>query len=586
MTNVSNTTNKTNSLTWRIGGEAGFGIMAAGAIFSKALVRAGLYISSTVEYPSLIRGGHNTYVIRASGEEIFSLVKPVDLLVALNQETITLHKEELSKGAALIYDSGDKTIDTRVLPKDGLKLYGVPLLEIATKDGGHKLMMNNVALGASWGVLGLPFEILSGVIADVFGKKGEEIVSENTRAAKAGYEYVKNKLGDDFPYKLKEGKASQRLVLTGNEAIGLGAIRAGLGFAALYPMTPINGLLHFLAAHQKEGNFIYYQPEDEIAGINSAIGASYGGLRSLVATSGGGFSLMVEALGMAAMTETPLVVVMGTRPGPSSGLPTWTGQGDLKFMLAASQGDFMRVVLAPGDPQEAYELTQKAFNLADKYQTPVIILVDKILCESIGTMDELKIKNDELKIDRGKLWNGDGEYKRYKITEDGISPRTLPGQEYFITNSYEHNEAGFSTEDAQEIKSMVEKRARKYELLEKEAPEPVLYGEKEAAITLVGWGSTKGAALETLRTWNMDNAQKINYLHLSWINPFPKEAVIRILSKAKKIIDIEGSNTGQMAGWIREQTGIEIKDKILKYDGRQFYPEDIIEGLKKYGRTE
>ncbi|MFH0864135.1 MAG: 2-oxoacid:acceptor oxidoreductase subunit alpha [Candidatus Gottesmanbacteria bacterium] len=560
------------SMTWRIGGEAGFGIMASGAIFAKALTRAGLFISSTVEYPSLIRGGHNTYIVRAGETEIFSLVKPIDLLVALNQETIDLHKGELSKGAGIIYDSQDKTIITENLPEE-CKLFGLPLLEIATKDGGKKIMMNNVALGATWAVVDLPFEILSSVIADNFAKKGEEIIKENTQAAKSGFEYIKNNYANDFTYKLVRGKAAGRLVLTGNEAIGLAAIKAGLGFTALYPMTPINGLLLYLASHQQEGNYIYYQPEDEIAGINSAIGASYSGKRSLIATSGGGFALMNEGYGMAAMTETPLVVVMGTRPGPSSGLPTWTGQGDLKFLLNASPGDFMRVIFAPGDPTEAYELTQIAFNLADKYQTPVILLVDKFLCESIGTADKLKIKNYELKIDRGKMWDKKGEYKRYELTDDGISPRALPGQSYFITNSYEHDEFGYSTEDAKTIQSMVDKRGKKYELLAKEVPEPQIFGDKDADITLVGWGSTKNAAREVV-------GKKINYLHLNWINPFPKEVVTRILSKAKKVIDIEGNSTGQMAAWIREQTGIEIKDKILKYDGRQFYPEDIIEGIK------
>jgi 2-oxoglutarate ferredoxin oxidoreductase subunit alpha len=303
----------------------------------------------------------------------------------------------------------------------------------------------------------------------------------------------------------------------------------------------------------------------------------------MVATSGGGFSLMVEGLSMAAMTEIPLVLVMGTRPGPSTGLATWTGQGDLKFLLSASQGDFTRVVLAPGDPAECFELTQIAFNLADRYQTPVFILVDKILCESIGTMEKLQAPSSNFKIDRGKLFSGKGEYKRYEITSDGISPRALPGQTYFVSNSYEHDEYGYSTEDAGTIKAMVEKRGRKFALLQKEVAEPALYGDKNAEITLVGWGSTKAAAREALRTWNMEHGTwNMSYLHLSWINPFPKEAVTKILSKAKKVIDVEGNFTGQMAGWIREQTGIEIKDKILKYDGRPFFPEDIIEGISKY----
>ncbi|MCL4382955.1 MAG: 2-oxoacid:acceptor oxidoreductase subunit alpha [Patescibacteria group bacterium] len=572
------------SITWKIGGPAGFGIMVSGTILAKAFARAGLYLASTTEYPSLIRGGHNTYIIRASAEEIFSLIFSVDLLVALNQETIILHKDELSQGAGLIYDSEDPEIGKDLLPEANCHLFPVPLVKLATQDGGAKLMMNNVALGSSWAVMNLPFEILAGVVADVFNKKGEEIIKENLQAAKAGFEYIKKNFPHDFDYQLHEGQAPKRLVLSGNEAIGLGAIMAGLGFAALYPMTPINGLLQFLASKSEEAGFVFKQPEDEIAGINMAIGASYAGARSLVATSGGGFSLMTEAYSMAAMTETPLVVVMGIRPGPSSGLPTWTGQGDLKFVLGASPGDFTRIVLTPGDPQECFELTQVAFNLADRYQTPVILLVDKFLCESLGTIEKAKIATERIAIDRGKLLDlSAADYKRYQITEDGISPRILPGKIFFVTDSYEHDEMGLATEDASMIKKMVEKRGRKFSLLEKEVPEPQLFGDQDAEITLVGWGSTKGAAREAIgRLKTQHVGLKINYLHLNWINPFPKEAVTKILSKAKKIISCEGNATGQMAGFLREQTGVEIKKQILKYDGRAFFPEDIIEGVKKY----
>lgn len=569
--------------------------MAAGLILSKALVRAGLYISTTSEYPSLIRGGHNVYIIRASEEEIFSLVKPVELLIVLNHETLELHKDELSKGAAVIYDSDDQTIKTEILDKNKIKLFPVPLLKLATQNGGKKLMMNNVAIASAWSVTGLPFEILESVIMDNFTNKSQEIIDENLTVARSGYDYVKTNLANlanDLQYRLKKGKAPKRLVLTGNEALGLGAIKADLGFAALYPMTPINGLLTYLAGHQEKTGFIFQQPEDEIAGINMAIGASYAGKRSLVASSGGGFSLMVEGLGMAGMTEIPLVVVVGTRPGPSSGLATWTGQGDLKFILSASQGEFLRVVLAPGDPRECFEMIQTAFNLADKYQTPVLLLVDKYLCESIGTMEksiihhcvELATKQSQRlprPADSGA--RNDGNYKRYQITESGISPRALPGETFFITNSYEHDEFGYSTENAEIIKAMTEKRGRKYAVLAKEAPEPVVYGDPSAEITLVGWGSTKGACREAVESRKYQVESKtINYLHLNWINPFPKEAVKRILAKARKVIDVEGNFSGQMAGWIREQTGLEIKDKILKYDGRPFYAEDILEGVKKY----
>jgi 2-oxoglutarate ferredoxin oxidoreductase subunit alpha len=568
-----------DSLTWKIGGEAGFGIMAAGAIFSKALSRAGLFISTTNEYPSRVRGGHNTYLISASEEEISSPNYSVNLLVALNQETIDLHQDELTKQAGIIFDKGEKGTEVKI--QKGPKLYPVPLMALATEGGGPKIMMNNVALGASWAVINLPFSILASVIVDIFAKKGEKVVNENTQAAQKGFDYIRKNFSNDFQYKLKKGKAPERLVISGNEAIALGAIAAGLDFAAIYPMTPINGLLHYLAGHETGGGYLFKQPEDEIAGINMAIGASFAGGRSLVATSGGGFDLMVEGLSLSAMTETPLVIVMGTRPGPSTGLATWTSQADLKFLLSASQGDFMRVVLAPGDPEECFKLTFQAFNLADRFQTPVFLLVDKFLTESLGTIAISKIKYQTANINRGKLYQGGGKYQRYQITADGISPRAYPGQTYFLTNSYEHDEFGFSTEDARVICAMVEKRARKFALLEKEAPDPEVFGDKNAEIILLGWGSTKGPAIEAVNKLNKSSKTKIKYLHLNWINPLPKKAVSQILSQAKRVIDVEGNFSGQMAGWLREQVGIEIKDKILRYDGRPFFAEDIISEVKK-----
>lgn len=373
--------------------------------------------------------------------------------------------------------------------------------------------------------------------------------------------------------------SNNRAVLALNEAIAFGSISAGCKFFSAYPMTPINGLIAFMASAAEKYGFIYKQPEDEISAINMAIGASFAGVRSLTATSGGGFALMTEAFGMAGMTETPLVVVMGQRPGPSSGLPTWTGQGDLNFMLNASQGEFLRFVLAPGDLEEAFEMTVEAFNLADKYQAPVIILIDKFLAESCQTTEMFKF--DNVKIDRGKILTPEQfakltDFKRYENTKDGISPRAMPGKggPFFVANSYEHEEHGFSTESEKQITDMIEKRARKEVLAEAEMPAPTFFGPENAEYTFVGWGSTKAPMLEALKTLN-ESGNKANYLHFTHLSPLNGDKVLKILKSLKKTVLIEGNSTGQLGRLIMEKTGIRLQKRFLKYDGRPFFPCEI-----------
>lgn len=561
-----------NELNWKIGGEAGYGIMTTGLIFGKTCTRLGLSIFDYIEYPSLVRGGHNVYEVHVSSPKAFSQVKPVDLLVALNEETITLHKDELSKESGILFDIDKFTLD----PKDfspSTRLYPVPLSHLATELGAEKLMANNVALGASFAILDDSIETLFSVIDDTFSGKDPKIAQLNKDVAKAGYDFIKTHFKEPFYHSLEKVSTEKKAVLTGNEAMGLGAVKAGCKFFALYPMTPINGLLTFAAAHAKEYGYIYKQPEDEISGINMAIGASFAGLRSLVATSGGGFALMSEGLGLSAMTETPLVVVMGQRPGPSSGMPTWTDQGDLNFVLNASQGEFTRIVLAPGDIEECFSLMIEAFNIADIYQSPVIILVDKYLNEGHQSIDVSSLLK-KVTINRGKLLtNKDdfSDYKRYQLTSDGISPRAIPGQTYFVTNSYEHNETGLSTENSQMKKLMTEKRMKKMEKLALTIPSPKIFGSKDAHITFIGWGSTKGPMLEALK--QLPNA---SYIHCPYINPFPKKAVHALLKDSRRVVLIEDNATGQFGQWIKLQTGFEIMEKLLKYDGRPFYPEEII----------
>lgn len=557
-------------LQWKIGGEAGAGIATSGQIFCRALVRAGYHIFGYMEYPSLIRGGHNTFAATISSEECNCQVKNVDVLVCLNKETFDLHKEELAKDGVIIYDSSSFKLE-----EAGFKLCDVPLVKLATETAGDTLMMNNVALGASMKVLGLPIDSLPEVISDTFSRKGQEIVEKNQKAAKAGYEAVNI---SDLGLSKQEGTGN--IVLTGNEATALGAIAAGCKFFVSYPMTPTSNILTYMAAHEKETGMIVREPEDEIAAVNMAIGASYGGVRSMTATAGGGFSLMVEGVGMAAMTETPLVVVEGARGGPSSGMPTWTEQGDLRFVLNASQGDFPRIVLAPGDVSEMFYLTAEAFNLAERHQTVVYVLTDKYLAESYKCTP--KYDGAKINIDRGKMVNGVVEnYKRYQITDDGISPRATPGVgQYFVVNSYEHNEEGLSEEGAVGRKAMADKRWRKYGLIKKEMPLPNYYGSLDAELTIVCWGSTKGPVIMAQKL--LKNIGKdIGVIHFNYIWPFAK-GVEELLKKQKKLLMVEGNVSGQMQYLIRQETGILIEDTLFKYDGRPFWPEEIIDKISNF----
>lgn len=561
--------------TVSIGGAAGQGIKFAGQMLAKVATRSGYNIYTYAEYPSLIRGGHNIVQVRISPEEVSAPTQNIDLLIALNQETIDLHLPDLTPGSGIIFDSESSEDLSKV--RSDIGLFGLPLAKMATDSGSSELLTNTVALGAIVALLGGSLETLKALIAEVFTGKGEELVKINHQAAEVGYSFIKQNFASKIKPVLtpKEG-VSVTMVVNGNQAASLGAIAAGLQYVSIYPMSPISEILHILAANQEEYGYIYRQPEDEIAAINMAIGASFAGARALTATSGGGFCLMSEGYGLAGMTETPLVIIEGMRGGPATGLPTWSGQGDLKFILHAHQGDFPRIVLAPGDGQEVYDLTRQAFNLADKYQTPVVILIDKNICENDQNFKPFE--NGSFQIDRGKFTKDFiPNYQRYALQPDGISERSVPGTgNYFIANSDEHDETGFSNEDPENRNSQVKKRMTKLATCAKEdMPKPQLFGPRNADLTLISWGSNKGAILSTLKSFD-----KVNFLHLNWLNPFPVEIVRNVLAEAKYIVDIECNYTGQLAELIREKTGIEITDKMLKSDGRPFFVEEIEKKIK------
>ncbi len=561
----------TIDMNFMVGGEAGQGVQLMGFLLAKALARGGYHIFADQDYESRVRGGHNFFRVRVKDSLVGAIAEPVDTLIALNKESINLHQKEVT--GVIIFD-GEKIKDV-----GGDNLFNVPLERLA----GDKLMSNTVALGAALGLVKYDFEILAKALRDHFGTAN--IGENNVKAARAGYEYSQKEFKREFSHRLSPISQAKRMLLTGNDAISLGAIAAGCKFMAAYPMTPTSPIMEYMAAKAKDFGLVVVQPEDEIAAVNMIIGAGYAGVRAMAATSGGGFCLMVEGLGLAGMTETPIVIINGQRSGPAIGLPTRTEQGDLEFILHAAHGEFPRAVLAPATAEDAFWLTIKAFNLADKYQIPVIILTDHYMASASYTIDQFDLA--KITIDRGLLFSPEKsgeEYKRHRITESGISPRAFPGQKgvLVMTDSDEHDEAGHLIEDAETRTAMMQKRLRKFYPLKNEIAPPELYGGKRAETTLVGWGSTYGAIREAVDILRREGVN-VNHLHLTELWPFPAEMVAAVLDKAKTTYVIEHNATGQLSHLIRAETGKKVSGKILKYDGRPFTPAQIVREIKREG---
>lgn len=567
----------------KIAGQAGAGVMTTGRLMVKCFTRGGYHAIGYPEYPSLIRGGHNTVQVRISDVKIHGPLQTPDIVIALNKDAIFYHMSSMAKGGIFIYD---QLIDaSKFKVREDVRMHPLPLSKLTQEAGGTEQMKNTAALGAALAAADYPFDILEGIMRDEFKRKGEEVIKKNINAAKAGYDYVKaNSIKSQKTVKPISDKRA--VIITGNEAITLGAIRSGLKFYAAYPMTPASSILHYMIENEKVFNIVAKQTEDEIAAINYAIGASYAGARAMVGTSGGGFALMVEALGMAAISETPIVVALAQRVGPSTGMPTWTEQGDLRFALHASQGDFLRVILAPGDVNECFELAGKAMNLAERYQLPVILMSDKNLSESVYSTE--KFDQSKVKVERGKIVNELPQlppmtrWKRYALSQDGVSERALPGTQYgnHVATSYEHDETGFSSESFVMRTKQVQKRASKLNNILREMMPPTLYGPKDAEVTMVGWGSMKLSALDALP---MLAAQGVtaNFLHFNHIYPMDENTVKAAFAGAKISIMMENNSTGQFAGLLKECAGITMNFHILKYDGRPLFPEQITEELSK-----
>jgi len=572
------------NLTVKIGGEAGFGIMTTGLFLGKLATRSGYHAFEYPEYPSLIRGGHNVVSVRISDENVFAQEKDTDVLVCLNLETYELHINELKKGGLIILDQEKVDISKSSVPNPKNPILAVPFSKIISDNKLEIVMINNIALGVLEAVLGIDKSILEGLITETFLRKSQEIIDKNLTAARLGYEAARTGLPDGYSVKIPKKESPPKMYLTGNEAVGFGAIAADCRMYVAYPMTPSSALLHYLAAKAEKCGMVVKHAEDEISVINMALGSSWAGVRSMVGTSGGGFALMVEAVSLAGITETPIVIMMGQRPGPATGMPTWTEQGDLLFILHSGHGEFPKIVLAPGDMKEAYEMTIEAFNLADIYQTPVFIMTDKYLLEGHASVDKAQIVNYQFQINRGKLLSQKEldaikSYKRYEVTDDGISPRAITGMKGSLhqANSYEHLENGHTTEDANERIRQVDKRNRKFQTyLKNDARLPTVYGPKNADITLVAWGSTKGPALQAMK----ECKKKINLLHFTHVWPLPSKETKEILQSQKRLLLVENNSTAQFGQLLHMVTGVSISDTLLKYSGRPVDPEEIIEKVQ------
>jgi 2-oxoglutarate ferredoxin oxidoreductase subunit alpha len=564
--------------TIKVGGEAGQGIQTIGGTLARVFSRSGFHVFTHQDYESRVRGGHNFYQIRVSDHPIASAKTSVDILIALDKASIELHGQELTPQGLAVYDS------SYLKEKyDRADFLDVPLVSLAAEHGGSELMSNSVAVGATLGMLGMDVETLMQVIAEDMEAKGGVVVEKNQAAARAGHRFALDHC-DRCSFTISAtGKG--KLLMQGNEAIGFGAIAAGCRFYAAYPMTPSTGIMNYMAAREKDLGIVVEQAEDEIAAINMVLGASFGGVRAMTGTSGGGFALMVEGLSLAAMTETPVVIALAQRPGPATGLPTRTEQGDLLFALYAAHGEFPRVVFAPGNPQQAFRLTVKAFDLAEKYQVPAIIITDQYLADSQWTFDSFDLSGSvyhDYRLREEQLEKL-SEYKRHALTTGGVSPLAVPGisGHLVVTDSDEHGEEGHIIEDAETRVEMVRKRLfEKLPRVRDEIEPPLRYGDENPNVVIAGWGSNYGVMREAVDSLSGD--VRISMLHFSELYPFPDNRdfdYLGFLENARSTICIENNAGGQFSRLMRAETGYEFKGRINKYDGRPFLLEEIVGGI-------
>jgi 2-oxoglutarate ferredoxin oxidoreductase subunit alpha len=585
-----------HSFAVSIGGAAGQGVATPGNIFARIFARRGLHVLAYNAYQSIIRGGHTFLTIRTGPEKINSFGDHIDLLIPLNQDTMNRHLGLLGPGTAVVYN-GD-TIQPGEAA-EGVRLCPLPVSELS-HGSRNKVEQNTLAVAASLSMMGIGFQPLEEVLAQQFKKKGDAVVNENVNMAREAYHYATQHFAPfENPVPMTD---HPKAVLTGNMALAMGGAAAGVKFYCAYPMSPSTGVLHWMAGHARKAGIMVRQVEDEIGVINMAIGAAQAGVRAMCATSGGGFALMTEGLGLAAMIETPVVVIDVQRAGPSTGVPTKTEQGDLWQMLGAGHGDYPRLIAAPTDILDCFRIIPEMFNLADKYQCPGIVLGDLLLSEGTSSVNPEDL-NFDVPIDRGELITADGNgngasaasaangkngnaYKRYLLTDSGVSPRAIPGVPHHTHTvaSDEHMEDGvlISDEFTNPVKrrEMMEKRQRKVIGIEASVPLPELTGDPGADVTLIGWGSTQGVIEEAVGMLNQEGISA-NQLQIRWLVPLHGDRIVEILRDCRHTIIVENNFSGQFARYLRSETSFVPDGHIRKYDGEPFMPHHIVGAVKE-----
>ncbi len=569
-----------------IGGAAGQGIATPGDILARIFVRRGLHLNAYNAYQSIIRGGHIFLTLRTRDQPVLSLGDKLDALIPLNQDSMDRHLKLMGPGSAVLYNS-DKI-------KPGAAAGGVQLCSFSVKELASNikgdLVQNTIALGALLRLIGVEFKPLEEILTIQFKRKGEPVIAENVGVARAGYDYA-NAHFKPFPFSLPN-TGKKLAFFEGNQALAMGGAAAGVRFYCAYPMSPASGVLHWMARHARQLGIMVRQVEDEIGVINMAIGAAHAGCRAMCATSGGGFALMSEALGSAAMMEIPVVCINVQRAGPATGVPTKTEQGDLWQVIGAGQGDYPRIIVAPTNIADCFKTVPELFNLVDEFQCPGIILSDLLLSEGRSSVEPAEL-DFNVAIERGEVigLNGDaspvaGGYKRYLITESGISPRALPGTPGYVhvVATDEHDEDGVLISDEftnpRKRQAIHEKRMRKMEgVLGLLAP-PKLFGPADAEVTLVGWGSTEGVIREAIEKLAEEEGIVANHVQIKWLVPLHSEEILSLLSQSKKVIIVENNYSGQFARYLRSETSIVADGHVRKYDGEPFMPHHIVEGVK------
>ncbi|MCJ2163940.1 MULTISPECIES: 2-oxoacid:acceptor oxidoreductase subunit alpha [unclassified Pseudodesulfovibrio] len=548
-----------------IGGAAGQGLATIGRLLSKGITRAGYHMLVTQKYMSRVRGGHNTFAIRVGTKPISGPCEPVNILAALNEETLKKHSGALAPGGLVV--AGDD------LDSAGLNALRIPFKALASKP----LFYNIVVLGVLGGAICLDLAILESLLKETFAKKGEEVLQGNLEVLRKSFNWVADQKYDITCMAAPENRHG-RMMLSGNEAVALGALAAGCNFVSFYPMSPATSVALSLIAKGASLGLQYEQVEDEIAAVNMALGASYAGARAMVTTSGGGFALMEEGVSLAGVSETPLVCVVVQRPGPATGMATRTEQSDLNLVVYAGHGEFPRAVFAPSDPEDCFYLTHRAFDLAETFQTPMFVLSDQYLADSYRDVEVFDL--DSLPETARPLLDADDGYMRYALTEDGISPRLVPGFSKALVraDSHEHDEKGKITEDGQNRVVQNSKRLRKESGLFEEVIGPDYYGEEGADVVLLCWGTTLGSCLEAMEL--AETTKSLAVLHFKQVYPLREEQFLEHLEGADRVISVEGNATAQFAQLIARETGFLVQDRILRYDGRPMTAEYVLKGLE------